>query len=277
LLGALPLSGFCATARAQDEKPDEAVVAALVDIVKDKEQSVERRIKASEKLGELKVQDKEAVKVVAALLDELWPSSNIKVLGDKRNYWVIAVLKRGNLTSQEVDKIVEPYMNEPAILTKRIDGLSKILTAMGGAEAAEPTLRKALALHYAAVEIDDAPDNPFRPDVRPVRLKAPEYLVALKTPTAVTAIRNEVNDEAIGPQAIEALGKLKAAEAIPSLTEALVKSKSVKHRRAAAVALGAIGSAKGLPALKAAEAVEEDKECLSAIRDAIKALEAGGK
>jgi hypothetical protein len=275
-LGGLQVSGLC-SARAQEEKPDEAVVATLVKLVKDREQELARRLKACDKLAELKVKDKEAVKAVANLLEEVWPEKDIP---GQRKKWEIASFRLANDIRK--DKVEYTRLLQQAdLLTQRVDALGRNLAAMGAAETAEPTMRKALALQQAQVVgtnfTGDKVLDSVNADIKPLRLNALKYLVQLRTPTAIAAISDEILDADIGPQAIEAVGKLKVTEAVPKLTDVLLKSKEKAHRRAAAVALGAIGSAKGLTALKAAEAVEEDKECLSAIRAAIKLLESGGK
>jgi hypothetical protein len=272
LLGGLPVAGLGSAAHAQEKKADDSVVTALVGIVKDKEQTVERRMKASEKLGELKVKDEGAVKAVAALLAEVWP------VKDDKKAWVIYTMSKGEGATREGYQEVQGRAGrQMELLTSQVETLSKALTAMGAPEAAEPTQRKALQLRSAVVNTENSTPSAITVNLYSLRLKALQFLVSLRTPSAIAAITDVILDDHIGLSAIEALGTLKVTEVIPKLTDLLVKSKSVEQRRAAAVALGAIGSAKGLPALKAAEAVEEDKECLRAIRKSIEMLGSEGK
>jgi HEAT repeat protein len=273
LLGGLLLPRLCLPVHAQDKTPDEAVVAALVKIVNDKGQGLERRMKASDKLAELKVKDKEAVQAVAALLEELWP-----LKGDE-NQWVTSTIK--DLTSG--DERLEPArklaLEMIDRLTENLERVSKALAAISAAEFAEPTWRKALALEEAGVQINYQFKKDYGIDkvsLRTLKLKALENLVARRTPSAIAAITAAMDGE-VRLEVIEALGKLKVMEVVPKLTDKLLKSKSKNERRASAVALGEIGSTKALPKLKAAEAVEEDKSCLTAISDAIKLIESGGK
>jgi hypothetical protein len=278
VLGGLLLPGLYSSAHAQEKKPDEAVVATLVNLVKDKDQELERRLKASDKLAELKVKDKEAVTAVAALLAEVWPDKEIGPHKEtKKIHWVIAEVVY--LGQAEFDQELDGKVRKASILTQRVERLGQNLLAMGAAKAAEPTMRKALALQEAEVVVDDRKANRFLHhyvDLKPLRTNALKYLVQLNNPPAIPDIGDELLEE-LGPQGMEVLAQLKVANAVPKLAIVLLKSKEQKNRHAAAVALGAIGSPKGLTALKAAEAVEQDEACLDAIRKSIEMLGSGGK
>jgi hypothetical protein len=284
VFGGLLLSGLYSSAPAQEEKPDEAVVAAFVDLVKDKGQNLERRLKASDKLAELKVKDKEAVKAVANLLAEVWPDKGM--MEDKETKRICWIIARTAWDKSRVEASVrdrDDLLRQATELTRRVERLGQNLAAMGGAKSAEPIMRKALALQYAKVVVArSSPDEPedfnSKTDyLTPLRSYALKYLVQLRNPPSIAAISNDIHLDEMGPPAIEVLGQLKVKDAVPKLANVLLKSKVKEHRQAAAVALGAIGSVKGLTALKTAEAVEQDPDCLKAIGDAIKLLEAGGK
>jgi HEAT repeat protein len=263
---AVALFGAVRIAGAEEPKKaaDDPVVAGLIDVINDKDQPREKRIKACTKLADLGAKAKPGAAAMGAYFVELLSTG--KKVG---NLDLGATNEQG---LRDLDVTAKRHFVVPA--EEVLDALVKV-----GADAddAVPEITKILACRTIHLRFDDSQaiggegGRELRFD--DTRRKIVQVLGNVGGDRVVPPLLKVLEEDS--PPSIEAaqaLGRLRARDAVPGLLKLLKKSEHAEMRAASAEALGKIGSKEALPALTAAEMLEEDGKALAAVKAAIKAI-----